>query len=101
MTVEIIGRDVELSVVQGFLERPAEGLRALVLEGDAGIGKSTIWLAGVAAARERSFHVLTSRLAEAERTLAYVVLGDLFSDADPAVLRVMHRRQVQDACLQC
>lgn len=86
MTGEIIGRDAELSVVQAFLDRPAEGLRALVLEGDAGIGKSTLWQAGVAAARERSLPVLTSRPAEAERTLAYFVLGDLFADADPAML---------------
>jgi DNA-binding CsgD family transcriptional regulator len=86
MTDEIIGRDAELSVVQAFLDRPAEGLKALVLEGEAGIGKSTLWLASVAAATERSFHVLTSRPAEAERTLPYVVLGDLFADVDPAMV---------------
>jgi len=89
MTGDIIGRDTELSVVQAFLDRPAEGLRALVLEGGAGIGKSTLWQAGVTAARQQSFHVLTSRPAEAERTLAYVVLGDLFADADPEVLAAL------------
>lgn len=58
MTGEIIGGEAELSVVQAFLDRRTEELRALVLEADAGIGKSTLWLAGVDAARERSFHVL-------------------------------------------
>jgi hypothetical protein len=43
-----------------------------------GIGKTTIWLAGVEAARERGLRVLVSRPAEAERELAHVVLGDLF-----------------------
>jgi hypothetical protein len=78
MTGEIVGREDELFAIQAFLDGPADGLRALVLEGEAGIGKSTLWLAGVAAARDRSFHVLTSRPAEAERALANVVLGDLF-----------------------
>lgn len=103
MTGEIIGRDAELSVVQAFLDRPAEGLRALVVEGEAGIGKSTLWQAGVAAARERLFRVLTSRPAEAERTLAYVVLGDLFADADPAMLAALpapRRRAFESALLR-
>jgi hypothetical protein len=38
MTGDIIGREAELSVVQAFLDRPAKGLRGLVLEGEAGIG---------------------------------------------------------------
>ncbi len=86
MTAEIIGRDAELSVVLGFLDRPVDGLRALVLEGEPGIGKSTLWLAGLAAARERSFRVLSSRPAEIERTLPNLVLGDLFGDTPPELL---------------
>ncbi len=54
--------------------RPA----AFVLEGEPGIGKSTLWLAAVAAARRRDLIVLSSRPAESERGLAYVGLGDLF-----------------------
>ncbi len=101
MTDEIIGREAELSVVQAFLDRPAEGLRALVMDGDPGIGKSTLWLAGVAAARERSLRVLTSRPAEAERTLAHVVLGDLFADAELDALTALPapRRRAFDAAL--
>ncbi len=103
MTGEIIGREGELSVVHAFLDRPAEGLRALVLEGEAGIGKSTLWLAGVAFARERSFTVLTSRPAEAERTLPYVVLGDLFAAAEPEALENLpapRRRAFESALLR-
>jgi DNA-binding CsgD family transcriptional regulator len=102
MTVEIIGRDAELPVVQGFLDRPVDGLRALVLEGEAGIGKSTLWLAGLAAARERSFRVLTSRPAETERTLPNLVLGDLFGDTPPqllAALPVPRRHALESALL--
>ncbi len=99
----IIGRDAELAAVEAFLDRPVEGLRALVLEGGAGIGKSTIWQAGVAAAGKRSFRVLVSRPAEAERTLPYVVLGDLFAQAESGDLDKLEnprRRAFESALLR-
>jgi DNA-binding CsgD family transcriptional regulator len=103
MADEIVGRDAELAAVEAFLDRPVEGLRALVLEGGAGIGKSTIWQAGVAAARERSFRVLVSRPAEAERTLPYVVLGDLFAQTESEALDELEaprRRAFESALLR-
>ena len=99
---ETIAREGELAVVSAFLDRPAAGVRALVIEGEPGIGKSTLWQAGVAAARERSFEVLTSRPAETERTLPGVVLGDLFGDVAPEVLATLpapRRRAFQSALL--
>ena len=54
ITAEIIGRETELAALQTFLDRSSDGVRALVLEGDPGVGKSTLWQAGVEAARERS-----------------------------------------------
>jgi DNA replication protein DnaC len=80
MAADIVGREVELASIHAFLERPTEGPVALVLEGEAGIGKSTLWLAGVEAARERGFRVLVSRPAEAERGLTHAGLGDLFEN---------------------
>ena len=50
---EIIGRDGELAALEAFLDDVQGGCRALVLEGEAGIGKSTLWLAGVEHARAR------------------------------------------------
>jgi hypothetical protein len=78
MTGEIVGRDEELGSVSALVGRAAEGPAALVLEGEAGIGKSTLWLAGVVAAEERGLRVLSSRPAEAEQGLAHTGLGDLF-----------------------
>ncbi len=86
MTVDIVGREVELASIHAFLERPAQGPVALVLEGEAGIGKSTLWVAGVDAARERGLRVLVSRPAEAERGLTHAGLGDLFEDVLEGVL---------------
>jgi predicted ATP-dependent serine protease len=65
VTDAIIGREGELAAIQAFLDRPIDGLRAIVIEGEPGIGKSTLWQAGVAAARERPFRVLASRPASA------------------------------------
>jgi DNA-binding CsgD family transcriptional regulator len=77
---EIVSRETELASLHSFIGRSQRGPAALVLEGDAGIGKSTLWLAGVEQARAQGLRVLSSQPAEAERGLAHVGLGDLFED---------------------
>jgi DNA-binding CsgD family transcriptional regulator len=102
MAVDIVGREVELASVHAFLDGQDEGPAALTLDGEAGIGKSTLWLAGVAAARERGFRVLVSRPAEAERRLAHAGLGDLFESVLERVLPVLpapRRRALELALL--
>src|SRR5262245_41846446 len=86
MALDIVGRDEELAAVQAFLDLSEAGPFGLVLAGEAGIGKSTLWLAGVEAAQGRGFHVLVSRPAEAERGLTHAGLGDLFEDVLERVL---------------
>ena len=104
MTVfEIVGRDEELSSVHTFLGEAERGPAALVLEGEAGIGKSTVWLAGLDEARARGLHVLSSRPAEAERNLAHVGLGDLFEqvlDGALPALAAPRRRALEVALLR-
>jgi len=78
---EVVGRERELAALEAFLEPPPEAPAALVVEGEAGIGKTTLWLAGVKAARERGFQVLTAAPAEAERELALTAVGDLLGGA--------------------
>lgn len=73
----IIGREEELAAVERFLESVPEGPRALLIEGDPGIGKTTVWSEGVAAARGRLHWILSCRPAEAETSLAFSALGDL------------------------
>ena len=101
-TSEVIGREQELSSVCAFLDRPVERPGALVLEGEPGIGKSTLWVAAVTGARERAFRVLSSRPAQAERGLPHVGLGDLFEgvlgDVVPA-LSAPRRRSLEAALL--
>jgi hypothetical protein len=83
--------------VSAFLDRTAAGPAALVLEGEAGIGKSTLWLAGVEAARECGFRVLSTRPAEVEQGLAHAGLGDLFEDVLELVVPALRYRHTGSA----
>ena len=65
--MDTLGRDEELRTLRAYLDKPAESVTALVLAGEAGIGKSTLWLAGVESARERGLRVLSSRPARGRR----------------------------------
>ena len=68
--MEVFGRERELARLDSFLESLPSGSAAFLLEGEPGIGKTTVWRAGVAAAEARGFRVLTSRPAEAEASLS-------------------------------
>jgi DNA-binding CsgD family transcriptional regulator len=99
---EIVGREEELASLHAFIGKVGEGPAALVLEGEAGIGKSILWLAGVEHARGQGMRVLLSRPAEAERGLAHVGLGDLFEDLLDEVLPALsapRRRALEIALL--
>jgi DNA-binding CsgD family transcriptional regulator/DNA polymerase III delta prime subunit len=76
---EIVGRDKELQELSSFLEQSAYP-GALLIEGDPGIGKTTLWRAGVDAARELSYIVLRASPAEKEATFSYSVVSDLLGD---------------------
>jgi hypothetical protein len=89
----ILGRDAELARVQDFLETVSERPWALLLEGAAGIGKTTLWQAGVSIARARGHRVLACRAAESEARLSYAALGDLL-DSD-----LLHARVVMVAAV--
>jgi hypothetical protein len=74
----ILGRDAELAEVKSFIGSGSGGPSALLLEGTAGIGKTTPWRAGMSFARARGHRVLSCRAAESEARLSYAALGDLF-----------------------
>jgi DNA-binding CsgD family transcriptional regulator len=72
-----IGRDAELHVINAFLVAASHGPAGLVLEGPAGIGKSTLAAATIEEARKRGYRVLTARPSGAEVAWAYQSLADL------------------------
>ena len=101
--MEIIGRDAELGSLHSFLDEATDGPAALVLEGDAGIGKSMLWAACLEEARVRGFQVLAARPAEAEQSLANVGLSDLFENVLDDVLPELpapRRRALEVALLR-
>lgn len=77
--VEAFGREAELGVIDDFLRAVPEGPSALVLHGEAGIGKSTLWDYATAAARDAALEVLSCRPTQAESDLPFLGLGDLFA----------------------
>lgn len=74
---QIVGREEELAAIAAFVKAGTGAPSAMVLEGDAGIGKTTLWRTGVELARGAGMRVLVSRPAEAERSMAHAGLGDL------------------------
>lgn len=79
MAQDIVGRDAELAALETLLASARGEPAAALIEGEAGIGKTSVWEEGVRRAKERSYRVLRCRPAEAETELAYAALGDLLS----------------------
>jgi DNA-binding CsgD family transcriptional regulator len=82
----LVSRPVEFRAISEFLRSAAEQTSSLVIEGEAGVGKTTLWLAAQDEARARGFEVLSARIGETESVLAYAALADLLGDIDPAIL---------------
>jgi AAA ATPase domain len=73
----VLGRADELDAVFSFVDAKASGAAALVLYGQAGIGKTTIWREGVRYAREIGVRTLVAQPAETEVALPYAAIADL------------------------
>jgi DNA-binding CsgD family transcriptional regulator len=85
---EVLGRDRECRAIDDLLETATARPAALVLDGDAGMGKTTLWRAGVEAARQRGLQVLAASPSEAETGLAFAALTDLL---DPVLTDLLPR----------
>jgi hypothetical protein len=85
MPAPVASRPDETRAVADFLTAAAIEPAALVMEGEPGIGKTTLWLHAVDEARERGFRVLLARSAAAESVLAYATLADLLGGVDGSV----------------
>jgi DNA-binding CsgD family transcriptional regulator len=92
---QVFGRDPELAAIERLLDAAAVGPALLLLEGGPGMGKTTLWAAGVARATDRGFRVLQSRPAEAETRLAYASLSDLLAGVTDDHVRALPAPQCQ------
>lgn len=89
VATHVVSRHLEWSALNRFLASITVEPSALVIEGEAGIGKTTMWLAGVERAAQIGFHVLSTRATAAESVLAYSSLADLLEGADDAVINAL------------
>jgi DNA-binding CsgD family transcriptional regulator len=86
MTLDIIGREQELETLARFVASTDRLPAAVMLRGDAGIGKSTLWRAVIADATARRYRVVSARPAGSEVRLSYSGVGDLFDGCIDEVL---------------
>lgn len=97
----IYGRELEVANVTAFVRRGDEP-GALILEGEPGIGKTTLWRAAVAEARRSGFRVLACSPASGEAQLSFAALADLLGESLPEVgdrLPNLQRRALEVALL--
>ena len=71
----LLGRDAEVATIEEVLERGRLGPALLIIEGEPGIGKTTLWREGIA--RAEGYRVLSCRAAQAEARLSFAALTDL------------------------
>ncbi|HYM95876.1 MAG TPA: AAA family ATPase, partial [Candidatus Sulfotelmatobacter sp.] len=103
--MEVIGRGAELEKLRGWLtgQAPATARTVLVIEGEPGIGKTTVWGEGVRQARLATTTVLVCRPRAADSSLPNVSLTDLLRnvrDDDFAKLPGPQRKPLEVATLR-
>src|SRR5215471_13680361 len=86
MASAVVGRDAELGALGDFLAGISDGASVLVLEGEAGMGKTTLWRFGVETSEDAGLCTLAAQPAESETALSFSGLGDLL---DPVLDEAM------------
>ena len=100
---KVIGRERELSLAEEFLDSAGAQFSVLVLDGEAGIGKTTLWREAVRRAEERGFLVLSCRPAHTEAKLSLSAVADLLEPVPETTFDVLpetQRRAVDVALLR-
>jgi DNA-binding CsgD family transcriptional regulator len=91
----VVGRERELERAEVFLRDVEGGSAALVLEGEAGIGKTTLWLEVIRSAEARGFRVLQAGSVQTEVGLSYAALTDLVGASFDAVRGMLPEPQAR------
>ena len=99
--MEVVGREHELAAIERFVNG-GDFPRALVLEGEAGIGKTTLWRAALVDAERAGYRVVACRPAGSEVRLSFSALSDLLEGELEEVLPTLpdpQRRALEVALL--
>ncbi|OMC06682.1 hypothetical protein A5735_03520 [Mycolicibacter heraklionensis] len=91
--VGLADRKAEGAAVHAFLQSASNRPATLLLEGEAGIGKSTLLWEAAAVAAERGCQVLSASGAPTEVRYAYTAVADLLGGADTEALAALPDQQ--------
>ena len=75
-----LGRSREAEAIEAFLVARSSLPAAVIVEGEPGIGKTTLWRWAVESARGLGYRVIEASPVQAEAGLVFAGLGDLFGD---------------------
>jgi DNA-binding CsgD family transcriptional regulator len=89
----IVGRHDEVAVIEQFLDTLGDGSRVLLVEGEPGIGKTTMVQEAARSASERGYVVLAAEPAESEMPLDYAGLADLLATVPKTLIEGLPRPQ--------
>ncbi len=76
----LIEHELELAAVDEFLASEGKPPSGLVFVGEAGIGKTTLWRYGLAAAAGAGYQVMATQATASESELGFTVLAALLQD---------------------
>ncbi len=82
----LLERAAEFAAVDWLVSAADDGPAALVLDGEAGIGKTVLWEQGVARALHRGHEVLGVRMRPADTALPFLGLAELLDPIADSVL---------------
>jgi DNA-binding CsgD family transcriptional regulator len=91
----LVARDAELDAIRRLLVTTGDSVRALVLEGDPGIGKTSLWEQGIALARAGGLRVLVVRASECDTGLPFAGLIDLLDGVPTEELQAVPGPQLR------
>jgi DNA-binding CsgD family transcriptional regulator len=99
--MQVMGRATELAEGDAFLARAARELAVMLVDGEPGIGKTTVWRALVDQATREGRQVLAAQPAVSEAHLTLSTLADLLEGIDPAAIAALPdpRRRALEAAL--
>lgn len=78
---ELVGRDREKDVIMNLLNRISHQGGALLIHGEAGVGKSALLAAAAGMAQDRGMRVLTTAGVQSETNLSFAALHQLLRPA--------------------
>jgi DNA-binding CsgD family transcriptional regulator len=85
---EVLCRERELAAIAAFLAAAEERPAGLTLDGEPGIGKTTLFEHAVGDAKARGYRVLAARPTSAESALSFVGLTDLLAGVHEVFLEL-------------